>query len=116
MEKRISLLEARSIPTAAAFQALLAMKLTHAHTPELDALLARAGPPSNLLAHEWSQMNGLLAERYKNTSDPEVSEEEKDAAYIFPFVVRMARAEYDVIHDVQELIVERDQTNRPLEK
>lgn len=95
--KEINYLKARTVPVAAAFQALITTKMTHAHTPELDALLVKAEPPSKLTPEEQKRMTELLIERYKNMDDREVDDLERKAAFIFPFVVDIAKEEYDKI-------------------
>lgn len=98
MQDQIAAITIRqAMPINAAFQALLTKELTHAHTPELDALLARAGPPSNLSPGEWERMRQLLDERYQDTADEQIDDNERDAAFIYPIIVKRASQEYERI-------------------
>ena len=96
---------AHAVPINAAYQAMLAAELTHAHTPELDALLARAGPPSDLVPAEWERLRVMLVERYQTFDDDQVSGAERDAAFIFPFVVQRAQREYEAAQLAKNMIL-----------
>jgi hypothetical protein len=92
LTERLSLVSAQVVPFSTAFQQILVAQLTHAHTPELDALMAKIGPPITLTEDEEREMYRLLTERQSDMGD-EITQEEREAALILPYVMRRARAE-----------------------
>jgi hypothetical protein len=88
-------LQTTILPLSTAFQAILVKELTHFHTPEMDALLVKLGPPYNLTDEEEARLAELLVER-ANSLDGEIDESEKEAALILPYV--MKRVKNDVRH------------------
>ena len=92
LTERLSLVSAQVVPFSTAFQQILVAQLTHAHTPELDALMAKLGPPVTLTEAEERTMYRLLTERQLDMAS-EITQEEREAALILPYVVRRARAE-----------------------
>src|SRR5258705_1944620 len=46
LEKSYAILNQQVVPISTALQAILVKELTHYHTPIMDALLTRIGPPS----------------------------------------------------------------------
>src|SRR4029077_854944 len=92
LKEKLSLVTAQVVPFSTAFQQILVAQLTHAHTPELDALMAKIGPPITLTEVEEARMYRLLTERQADM-EAEISQEEREAALILPYVMRRARAE-----------------------
>jgi hypothetical protein len=76
-------------PLVTAFQSLLIQKLTHAHKPELDALMVKIGPPDILTDQERGRMLLMLEERYQEP-DESIGQDERNAAKILPLVMPMA--------------------------
>jgi len=96
LKEKLTLVTAQVVPFNTAFQQILIAQLTHAHTPELDALMAKIGPPITLTVEEEKHLYKLLIERQKDLG-PEISQEEREAALILPYVMRRARAEQEQI-------------------
>jgi hypothetical protein len=90
------------VPISTAFQAILIKELTHFHTPEMDSLMQKIGPPNTLTPSEEKRLfNVLLPEREKDMG-PQISDSERDAARILPAVTRRAKAESDALQFAQE--------------
>ena len=96
LEGKLALVNAAVIPISTAFQAILIKELTHFHTPEMDALLVKVGPPNTLTGDEETRLAVLLAERTKDMG-PKISDSERDAASILPAVMRRARKEQEML-------------------
>lgn len=79
-------------PINQAMQALLIRELTHYHTPELDALMAKLPPEGTLTLEEEQRIGVLLKEREQDLDDS-VSESEREAALILPYIIKRVRAE-----------------------
>lgn len=94
LEKQLALIAASVVPISTAFQAILIKELTHMHTPVLDALLAKVGPPSSLTEDETEEMAQLLKERALDMGD-QISSSERDAAIMLPMVIKRAKIELD---------------------
>ncbi len=92
-ERQLALVGQAVLPISTAFQAILIKELTHFHTPELDALLQRIGPPCTMTAVEAARFEVLLEARTRDMS-VEISASERDAATILPAVMRRATEEY----------------------
>lgn len=92
LKERLSLVTAQVVPFSTAFQQILVAQLTHTHTPELDALMAKLGPPITLTEAEETEMYHLLMERQADMGE-EITQEEREAALILPYVIKRARAE-----------------------
>jgi len=92
LERQLAVLNQVVVPISTAFQAILIKELTHMHTPEMDALLAKIGPPSTLTDAEEVELAEGLAQRAKDMGD-QISESERDAALILPSVIKRAKAE-----------------------
>jgi hypothetical protein len=95
LERRLSLI-GDAIPLATAFQASLIKELTHYHTPRMDELMTKIGPPSTLTGVEEAELWVLLAQRTHDMGQ-EISDSERDAAVILPFVMRRAKLELETI-------------------
>lgn len=70
-----------------AFQAMLIKQLTHFHTPELDILLAKIGPPMTLDEGELYRLQVLLRARERDMGSL-INESERDAARMLPLVMK----------------------------
>lgn len=92
LEKQIGLVGQAVLPISTAFQAILVKELTHTHTPEMDGLLSRLGPPCLLSTEEELRLLELLAERAVDP-DPMYGQSEREAARMMPFVIYRARRE-----------------------
>lgn len=92
LELKFTAVNERVIPISAAFQAMLIKELTHFHTPEMDALMVKIGPPNVLTAEERDRLTVLLLERAKDMNG-RISELERDAAVMLPMVMKRALAE-----------------------
>jgi uncharacterized protein YdcH (DUF465 family) len=98
LEKQLGLVGQAVIPLSAAFQAILVRELTHLHTPKLDELLTRIGPPSELSDAEEAEFFRLLKERAEELDD-RIPDLERDAATMLPLVMRRVKAEYVALED-----------------
>ena len=78
-------------PISAAFQAILVKELTHFHTPVLDALLVKLGPPFTLTADEEKQLAAELAKRERDMG-PSITPSERNAAGMLPWLIPRVRA------------------------
>lgn len=94
LERQIGVISAAVVPISVAFQAVLVNKLTHMHTPELDALMQKIGPPSTLTADEQKRMSDLLAERSTDMGDL-ITDAERHAAVMLPLVIEWVALEAD---------------------
>lgn len=92
LEKQLSLLGQAVMPISTAFQAILIKELTHFHTPVMDALMAKVGPPSTLTAAEETELIAALEQRTQDMAT-EISDSERDAAKILPLVMKRAKLE-----------------------
>jgi len=104
LEKKQGIVDAQLVPFNGLMQAMLIKELTHAHTPEMDALMVKLGPPNILTPAEERRLTVMLQERYARP-DPSVSEQERDAAFILPAVIRRARSEAQVLQDAEDIRV-----------
>lgn len=102
LESKLALVNAAVIPISTAFQAILIKELTHFHTPEMDALMVKVGPPNILTGEEEIKLSSLLEER-TNDMGPLISDSERDAALILPAVMRRAKKEQETLHTAEEL-------------
>jgi hypothetical protein len=91
LERQMALVSQTSVPISAAFQSALIKDLTHFHTPEMDALMVRLGPPVILTDDEASRLEVLLCERTQNMGE-EISDSERDAAAMLPLVMRRVKS------------------------
>jgi len=78
-------------PIATAFQAVLIKELTHFHTPEMDSLMVKLGPPSAIIPEEMARLVVLLKER-EIAVDDQITDSERDAAHILPAVIKRSIA------------------------
>ncbi len=87
LERQLSAVNQAVVPISAAFQAILVKELTHFHTPEMDGLMAKLGPPFTLTEVEAKRLGVLLEERQRDMND-QISDAERDAAQMLPLVMR----------------------------
>lgn len=92
LETQLAVVSAAVVPISTAFQAILIKELTHFHTPEMDALLAKVGPPNVLTPVEQDRLGVLLKERTKDLGEA-ISQSEREAAAILPIVMKRAAVE-----------------------
>ena len=96
METKLALVNAAVVPISTAFQAILVKELTHFHTPEMDALMVKIGPPSTLSESDEARLGVMLRERMEDMG-AEISDSERGAAMILPEVMKRARAEQEIL-------------------
>lgn len=84
------------LPLSTAFQAILVKELTHYHTPVMDKLMEKIGPPNTLTVEEQQHLITLLEERTRDLNG-RISESERDAAVMLPLVMKRARAEQEAL-------------------
>lgn len=92
LELQLALVKQSVLPISTAFQTLLIKELTHYHTEEMDALLVKIGPPNILTPEEIVRLHVMLIERTQDMHEL-ISDSERDAAAIFPIVMKRAKAE-----------------------
>jgi hypothetical protein len=92
LETSLAVIDQKVIPISTALQAILVKELTHYHTPVLDELLTRIGPPSRLTPDEEEELVGRLFARTQDM-DGLISDSERDAAFILPAIMRRAKVE-----------------------
>jgi hypothetical protein len=100
LQRQLSLLTQSVTPISAAFQAILIKQLTHFHTPELDALLTKIGPPVTLTQQEEKQLAKELESRAADLDDS-ISEDERGAAVMLPFLIKRVRRETEMPLDIK---------------
>jgi hypothetical protein len=81
-------------PITQVFQAILVKELTHFHTPTVDLLLAKLGPPFTLTEEEEVQLLEALKRREQDMGD-QMTESEREAAHILPAVIKRVKREQD---------------------
>lgn len=94
LENKISLVNQAVLPISAAFQAILIKELTHFHTPRMDELMRKIGPPSTLTDYEEDELATLLEERTRDMGD-QISQSEREAAQMLPLVIKRAKREVE---------------------
>jgi hypothetical protein len=92
LESKLGILTQTIQPITAAFQAVLIKQLTHYHTPKLDALLAKIGPPSVLTRADEVELAMELDKRTKDMG-ASINASERLAATMLPFVMSRVRHE-----------------------
>jgi hypothetical protein len=108
LERMQAAQQASLMPINAAMQAIWARKLTNAHTPEFDALLAKVVRPEALTEAEEVQFNGYLEAVVADTSGAHTPSE-RDAAHMLPGLIRAVRRDLgdDMSGFVQILVAVR---------
>lgn len=92
LERQLSLVNQAVVPISAAFQAILIKELTHYHTPEMDELMLKLGPPIVLTIKESKRLTILLEERTQDMNSI-ISDSERDAAHMLPMVMKRVLAD-----------------------
>ncbi len=95
------------VPISAAFQAILIKELTHLHTPEMDALLVKLGPPITLTKTEMERLSMLLIERERDMHE-EIPDSEREAALMLPLVMKRVLADENRINKIEIMTVRVD--------
>lgn len=96
METQMGKVNQAVTPISAAFQAILIKELTHFHTPEMDVLLQKLGPPVTLTDEEELRLAELLRERESDLNG-RISDQERDAAIMLPLVIKRVRVENETL-------------------
>ena len=96
LEKQLSAVGQAVLPISTAFQAILIKELTHFHTPEMDSLMTKIGPPSRLTLTEEHNLALLLAQRAEDLS-AQITDSERDAALMLPLVMKRAKIESEAL-------------------
>ena len=94
LEGQLSKMGESAVPISAAFRALLIKDLTHFHTPEMDELMVKLGPPYDLLDAEADRLSQLLAERSHDLSAM-IDDNEREAAVMLPLVINRVRRDLE---------------------
>lgn len=102
LEGQVALVNAAVVPISTAFQAILIKELTHFHTPEMDKLLAKIGPPNILTSSENDRLAVLLEARTRDLG-VEISPSERDAAHILPAVMKRSQLEQSRLQLAEKL-------------
>lgn len=92
LELQLSAVKQSVLPISAAFQAILIKELTHYHTPRMDELMVKLGPPVTLTEAEQAELATLLEQRTIDMNG-RISDSERDAAIMLPLVVKRVLAE-----------------------
>jgi hypothetical protein len=92
LERQVGLLTQTVQPLSAAFQAILVKQLSHFHTPHIDLLLSKLGPPVLLTAAEEIELAKELQQRALDLV-AEISAGEREAAMMLPYVIQRVRRE-----------------------
>jgi len=92
LERQLGLVNQAIVPISAAFQAILVKELTHFHTPVMDALMVKLGPPYILTDAEEQELIVALAQRANEMSSL-ITESERDAATMLPMVIKRVKTE-----------------------
>lgn len=103
LEKQQAVLNQTVIPIATAFQSILIKELTHLHTPELDGLMEKMGPPWTLTEEEEARMIALLERRTRDMSDV-IPDSEREAAEILPLLMKRVHRESVAAHVEVQLV------------
>lgn len=98
LQNQLGLVSQVVTPINQAMQALLIRELTHYHTPELDALMAKLPPDGNLTDEEQVRITLLLKERADQLNGT-IPESEREAAIILPYVIKRVKVEAAAIAD-----------------
>lgn len=104
VEKQLALVSQAVVPISTAFQAILVKELTHFHTPAMDALLRKLGPPYTLTLEEEVELAAALQQRMKDMA-VEISDSERDAAQMLPLVMKRVRTEVSAFGPVNLYMV-----------
>ena len=81
-----------AVPLHVALQTILIKELTHFHTPELDFLLTKLGPPYRLTESEEETLLAGLKQRERDMG-AEISQSEREAAQMLPLLINRIKRE-----------------------
>lgn len=96
LETKSALTSAAMLPITTAFQAILIKELTHFHTPVMDALMEKLGPPFTLSEEEEAELIAALKQREADVNG-RISDSERDAAHMLPMLMKRVRNEAAVM-------------------
>lgn len=99
LETKSALTSAAMLPITTAFQAILIKELTHFHTPVMDALMAKLGPPFTLSEEEEAELIAALKQREADVNG-RISDSERDAAHMLPMLMKRVRTEAAVVSNM----------------
>jgi hypothetical protein len=95
LEKQLELVRQSVVPISTAFQAILIKELTHYHTPVMDALMVKLGPPYTLSEAEERELIAALEQRTRDMGEL-ISPSERDAARMLPLLMKRVSRERSV--------------------
>jgi hypothetical protein len=110
LRQALTLLEAQlahwgeAVPINVALQTILVKELTHYHTPEVDALLAKLGPPFRLTTEEETQLLEAMEARERDMGD-EISDGEREAARMLPLVIKRVKRDAETQTPSSDLVL-----------
>src|SRR5678815_1345175 len=102
LESKLALVNQSIIPFNTVFQSILVKELTHYHTPEMDALMVKIGPPYALTDDEAARLSVLLDERTRDMGEL-ITERERGAALILPEIIKRARDETALLNSAEAM-------------
>ncbi len=106
LEKQAAVQGQQILPLWTAAQAILVKELTHFHTPEMDALMIKLGPPFILDEDEERRLEQLVDERQQDMS-VDIPESEREAAGILRYLMKRARREMEILRRIDLVVVPR---------
>jgi hypothetical protein len=95
IDHQLALVGQAVLPISMAFQAVLVKELIHYHTPRVDELLRKLGPPFQLTEPEEVELVAAL-QRQEDVMGAQITDAERDAARILPLVMKRAKIEAQV--------------------
>jgi hypothetical protein len=104
LERQQSVLGSTVLPISTAFQAILIKELTHFHTPEMDALMVKMGPPYTLTLDEERRLVRLLNARQEDMHE-DISDSERDAALMLPLLMKRVKNETATLKELALVVV-----------
>jgi hypothetical protein len=103
LDKQLALITQAVVPISAAYQSILVRELTHYHTPEMDALMVKLGPPVTLTEDEELRLLELLRQREEDMG-ASIGATERDAASILPIVIKRTKVEMRFVGDASRAL------------
>ena len=101
-----------AVPLNIALQTVLVQELTHFHTPAVDALLAKLGPPFALTEEEEAELLEAMQQREHDMGDM-ISENERDAAHMLPFIIKRIKREQHAMTPTTTVVLQVVSTPTP---
>ena len=102
LESKLALVNQQMIPISTAMVAMFVKELTHYHTPEMDALMVKIGPPNTLTAQDYDRLAVLLEERTRDMG-PLITDSERDAAGMLLPMLKRSRIEMETLDGAESL-------------